>query len=181
VARHPQDPLWARIAGVTDGKAKPKPLLRADEVRAQEQVARHPFNPASEMHGTTLSRLTGLERVGVNLVRLPPGKESCAYHTHECEEEFIYVLSGRGVAEIDGEEHEVGPGDFMGFAAPSVGHHMRNPFDEDLTYLVGGERRNVEIASFPRLGKRMVRRGDEIEIYPFEANEAFWPEPGDDS
>ena len=44
------------------------------------------------------------------------------------------------VAEIDGGEHEVGPGDFMGFPTPSLGHHLRNPFDEDLVYLMGGER-----------------------------------------
>jgi uncharacterized cupin superfamily protein len=48
---------------------------------------------------------------------MPPGKESFVYHSHHREEEWIYVLSGRGVAEIDGEEFEVGAGDFMGFPA----------------------------------------------------------------
>jgi len=47
-------------------------------------------------------------------------------------------LSGRGIAEIGDEEVEVGPGDFMGFATPSSAHHLRNRFDVDLVYLMGG-------------------------------------------
>jgi hypothetical protein len=30
---------------------------------------------------------------------------------------------------------------------------------------MGGENRDMEIADFPRLGKRMVRNGENIEIY----------------
>ena len=51
---------------------------------------------------------------------LPPGKDSFAYHAHLIEEEWVYIISGTGVAEIDGEETTVGPGDFMGFATPGV-------------------------------------------------------------
>ncbi len=71
----------------------------------------------------------------------------------------MFMLSGRGVAEIDGGEHEVGPGDFMGFPTPSVAHHLRNDSDDDLVYLVGGERKEMEIAEFPRLGKVVIRVG----------------------
>lgn len=90
-----------------------------------------------------------------------PGRESNEYHTHRFEEEFYYVLEGRGVLLVDGEEHEVGPGSFMGFPAPSVPHLMTNPFDEDLIYLVGGERRPFELAEFPRHDKVLVRAGME--------------------
>jgi uncharacterized cupin superfamily protein len=125
----------------------------------------HPFNPASQVAAVALSRMTGLERTGVNLMRVPPGKESFAYHTHACEEEWIYVLAGRGIAEIDGVEHEVGPGDFMGFPAPSIGHHLRNPHDAELVYLAGGEIRTVDISDFPRSGKRIVRIGEAIAVH----------------
>ena len=40
---------------------------------------------------------------------------------------------------------------------PSVGHNLRNPFDENLVYMMGGERREFEIADFPRLNKRLIR------------------------
>ena len=69
------------------------------------------------------------------------------------------MISGRGVTDIDDEEFEVAAGDFMGFPTPSVAHHLRNPYDEELVYLVGGENLDVELSDFPRLGKRMLRRG----------------------
>ena len=86
-----------------------------------------------------------------NIIEQKILKESFVYHAHDQEEEWIYLISGRGIAEIDSEEFEVGAGDFMGFPTPSVAHHMRNPFDEELVYLMGGENLDVEIADFPRL------------------------------
>ena len=132
------------------------------------QTFQHPFNPHSEVHIRPLSRLTGMSRLGVSQARVPPGKESFIYHTHHCEEEFIYILSGRGVAEIGDQEYEVAAGDFMAFPTPSVGHHLRNPFDEYLVYLTGGENRSVEIADFPRIGKRMYRTEEAIDIVDHE-------------
>ena len=145
--------------------AVPKCLLRAAEIRSAEESFSHPWNPKSLLIGTHLSRAAGLQRTGVSLVRVPGGHESFLYHSHQQEEEWVYILSGRGITEIDGEEHEVGPGDFMGFPAPSAAHHLTNPFDEDLVYLMGGENRDCEIADFPRLGKRMVRVGEEVTVY----------------
>lgn len=136
----------------------PSPLIRHEHARQLEHTVRHPLNPQSEMHRISLGDLAGLQRLGVHLVRLDPTKEGCVYHTHTCEEEFIYILSGRGRALIDGAEHEVGPGDFMGFPTPSVPHHLWNPFNEPLTYLTGGERRATELCDFPRLGKLVIRR-----------------------
>jgi uncharacterized cupin superfamily protein len=54
-----------------------------------------------------------------------------------------------------------------------VGHHLRNPYDEDLVYLVGGENLDVEISDFPRLGKRMLRRGQNVEIYDTSDAQSF--------
>ena len=142
-----------------------KVLIKADEVADKAAGFSHPWNPNSEIVGTRLSTLVGLSRTGVTLVHIPPGKESFVYHAHYREEEWIYIISGRGIAEIDDEEFEVSAGDFMGFPTPSVAHHLRNPYDEELVYLVGGENLDVEVAEFPRLGKRMFRRGQDVEIY----------------
>jgi uncharacterized cupin superfamily protein len=76
------------------------------------------------------------------------------YQSHQHEEEWLYILSGRGIAEIDEEEIEVHAGDFMAFPTPSVAHHLKNPFDQHLVYLMGGENREMEIADFPKLGRR---------------------------
>lgn len=140
-------------------------ILRAKEIADRIQTFSHPWNRQSEISGVYLGRMVGLKRTGVNFAKIAPGKESFVYHSHYREEEWIYILSGRGMAEIDGEEFEVGSGDFMGFSTPSVAHHLRNIGDDDLVYLVGGENLEVEIAEFPHLNKRMIRRGDLVEIY----------------
>lgn len=83
----------------------------------------------------------------------------------------IYILSGRGVAEIAGESHEVGAGDFMGFPTPSVAHLLRNPFEEELVYLMGGEDRPLDVLDYPTLGKRylLIGRPDGTEFYELGA------------
>ncbi len=153
-------------------------LLRAADIAAKSGTHSHPWNPRSELTGVMLSQLAGLKRTGVSLARIPPGRESFVYHAHEREEEWLYILSGTGTAGIDGGEYAVGPGDFMGFPTPSVAHHLRNTGEEDLVYLMGGEHRDFEIATFPDLGKRMVRMGDKVEIYDIDAARPFGPLDG---
>ena len=154
---------------------KPRALILARSINVdEEQAFAHPLNPNSEVRGISLSELAGMTRVGIHIVSIAPGKEAFIYHKHTTEEEFVYILSGRGIAEIDEEEFEVGPGDFMGFSTPSVAHHLRNPFEEKLVYLMGGERKDVEIADFPRVGKRIVRIGSTADIVDDEHIQPFW-------
>ena len=149
-------------------------LIRSEEIaKLQEFPFRHPLNPHSEVHLRSLSALADLQRIGLHIGRIPPGKESFVYHFHHHEEEFVYILSGREIGEIDNEEFEVGPGDFLGFPAPSVAHHLRNPFETDFVYLMGGERHPVEIGEFPRLKKRVIRDGDEAYFVDLNSIEAF--------
>jgi uncharacterized cupin superfamily protein len=146
-----------------------KHIVRASERTAEnEQSASHPWNPGSEIHGHVLSRATGMTRVGVWAVRLPPGKESFVFHRHHFEEEFIYAIAGRAMVEIEDEKHEIVAGDFVGFPA-GVAHHLANPYDEDFLYLSGGENREFEIADYPRHGKRMVRVGGRTDVYDADA------------
>ncbi|BAZ66390.1 MAG: cupin domain-containing protein [Pelatocladus maniniholoensis HA4357-MV3] len=153
---------------------KPRCLLKANAIKQlPEQTVCHPLNPNSEISGVSLSEQVGMQRIGFHLVKIPPGKESFIYHSHEFEEEFVYILSGRGIAEIDGVEFEVTTGDFMGFPTPSVGHHLKNPFDENLVYVMGGERREMEIADFPHLKKRMFRNRKQAQITDWDKLEDF--------
>jgi uncharacterized cupin superfamily protein len=156
--------------------AKPYPhLLRAADIAAKETTFSHPWNPKSTIRGTWMGRLAGLSRTGVSLGRLAPGKESFAYHSHHTEEEWLYVLSGRGVALVDGAEITLEPGDFIAFPTPSVAHNMSNPFDEELVYLMGGENKPEEIADFPTLGRRMVKLQGEITYYSLSDGKPMFP------
>lgn len=123
------------------------------------------LKPRSLLIGTHLSGEGGLQRTGVSLARMPSGRASFTHHAHHREAEWIYILAGRAIAEIDGAEHEVGPGALLAFPTPSVAHHLRNPFDEGLVYLMGGENRNVEMADVPRLDRRMVQLNGQVVVY----------------
>ena len=133
-----------------------KALWRASEIQPAMRPFTQKLNPNSLFRAVGLSRLAGMSRAHVSLVRLPPGKDSFAYHAHMLEEEWIYVLSGRAMADIDGKSFEVGPGDFMGFATPAAPHLMRNTFDEECVYLMGGEDKPIDVVSFPNDGKRYL-------------------------
>jgi uncharacterized cupin superfamily protein len=61
-------------------------LVKAEAAEGETRFS-HPWNPNSELYGTRLSTLTGLSRVRVSRVRVPPGKESFVYHTQYREEE----------------------------------------------------------------------------------------------
>lgn len=154
-------------------------LLRAADIAARSQTFSHPWNALSEITGYQMAKSTGLRRTGVNLARVAPGKESFVYHSHWQEEEWIYILEGRGIAKIDGVDYEVARGDFMAFPTPGVAHHLRNPFETELVYLMGGENRDVEVADFPDLGKRMLRRGKELEIHDLSNAQDFGPLEGE--
>ncbi len=150
-------------------------IVRAADSAAHAQEFSHPWNPRSLMRGTQLGRSVGLKRTGVNFMRVPPDRESYVYHSHRYEEEWIYVLSGSGIALIDGQEFTIAAGDFIGFPTPSVAHLLRNTGTEDLVYLAGGENREFEIAEFPALGKRMVRMGEQVDVYDVDDAKAFGP------
>jgi uncharacterized cupin superfamily protein len=132
-------------------------ITAADMAAMDERTHVHQFNANAVRLTRTLGERVGLERIGVHLVRLEPGRESTQHHYHDADEEFIYVISGRGIAHIGDERFDVGPGDFMGFPAPSPAHSLSNPHQEDLVYLMGGERNVVDAVHYPRIRRSMLK------------------------
>lgn len=139
-------------------KRKPFPLLTAAAIARMDEIRRvHVLNKRAIRHGKSLGDAVGMRDLGLHLVRIAPGDASTEYHTHYCDEEFVYILSGRGVAEIGTRKVKVGPGDFMGFTANSLPHAMTNPYREDLVYLMGGTRKAIDISEYPRSKKRAYK------------------------
>ena len=147
--------------------AEPKHIVRTGATDwSQVWRGRHPFTPASEMRILRLAGATGLTRLGVNLIRIPPGKESFIPHAHTREEEFVFVLEGAGEVVLDGVAHPLGPGDFVGFPIDGVVHSVRSLGPGDLLYLSGGEpSQGVEVADMPSIGKTTVFRNGRMELY----------------
>ena len=80
------------------------------EIRQRDQQV-----PFTTKDGSTIRSL--LDRANAPVANqslaeatLPAGCETQRHH-HRLSEEFYYLLDGRGLMEIDGEEREVGPGD----------------------------------------------------------------------
>lgn len=137
---------------------KPYPLIKARDIAALPEVKSvHQFNPNGIRHTRSIGDLLGLTDLGIHLVRLEPGNESTRFHFHHVDEEFLYIVSGRGIADIGDDQHEVGAGDFMAFSKHSLPHSMHNPFDEDLVYLMGGTRNAIDICDYPGINRRMFR------------------------
>jgi len=88
-------------------------------VRAVGRVAREAGLVAP---GYRLLANAGLKRLSLSLARVPPGRESFIYHSHERDEEFVYILSGAvDVYFEDGKVVHLARGDSLYFDS-RIGH-----------------------------------------------------------
>lgn len=103
-----------------------------------------------------LGRAAGTAGVGVNRVRVAPGKLPTPPHSHGASEEIYFVLAGSGLAWQDGEVHEVRARDCIIQTADHFEHtFVAGP--DGLEYLVYGTRHPTEIGWLPR--SRAIRIG----------------------
>jgi len=122
-----------------------------------ERAHQHQFNENAVRMTRTLGVPGGLKQIGVHLIRLEPGFDSTQFHYHDADEEFVLILAGQGKAFIGEETFAVGPGDFMGFPAPSPGHGLHNDSAADLLYLVGGESNPADVVHYPWIRRTMIK------------------------
>jgi uncharacterized cupin superfamily protein len=134
------------------------PLIKAQAIAAMAEARRvHRLNRRAIRNSKSLGDAVGMTQMGIHLVRIKSGDQTTEFHTHHCDEEFIYILSGSGIADIGRRKVKVGAGDFMGFVAGSLPHMMRNPFKADLVYLMGGTRKIYDVTEYPRACKRTYK------------------------
>jgi uncharacterized cupin superfamily protein len=102
----------------------------------------HRYPGSSEAMGPVrrVGKSAGLERIGINIQRLPPGSRSSWPHAEENEEEFVYVIDGEVDAWIDGHIHRMRAGDLAAFpAGTGISHCFINNTADEALLLVGGE------------------------------------------
>ena len=96
--------------------------------------------------------------LGVNWMRVPPGRCACPFHGHQREDEVFFVLSGRGLLRYGDTLQELRAGDCVSCpAGTGLAHQVGNPFDEDLVYLAIGPHDPDEVCFYPDSGKVLVR------------------------
>ncbi len=118
-----------------------------------------PFRRAKGEMDATWQRLgdaAGTRSVGVNRVRVEPGKLPTPPHSHGASEETFFVLAGSGLAWQDGDVHEVRPRDCVIYRANELEHtFVAGP--DGLEYVVFGTRHPTEVGWLPR--SRAIRVG----------------------
>jgi uncharacterized cupin superfamily protein len=103
-----------------------------------------------------LGEAAGTRGVGMNRVRVEPGKLPTPPHSHLASEELYFVLAGSGLAWQDGQVHEVRPLDC--FIQRSRRHeHTFVAGPAGLEFLVFGTRHPAELGWLPR--SRALRVG----------------------
>ena len=109
--------------------------------------------PATSMRtGTTSAAPSGSERVGLNRIRIEPGRRSTPAHIHGAEEEIFYVLDGWGLLWQDGDACEVRAGDVIAHPAGARHAHACGPGPHGLDVLAFGQRVPIELCYLPRAG-----------------------------
>ncbi len=98
-----------------------------------------------------LGEAAGTKGVGVNRVRVAPGKLPTPPHSHTASEEVYFVLAGSGLAWQDEQVHEIRVGDCVIHRANELEHtFVAGP--DGLEYLVFGTRHPTEVGWLPRSG-----------------------------
>jgi len=122
------------------------PIVHWDDVE-QRRNAKGEMDAAWQR----LGRTAGAVGVGVNRVRVAPGKLPTPPHSHGASEELYYVLGGSGLAWQDDAVHEVRPGDCVIQRADEHEHTFVAGLD-GLEYLVYGTNYATELGWLPRSG-----------------------------
>ena len=136
-------------------------LLRAAEIAAMPGVQKtHFLNDNAKRTNKSLGDATGLTGLGFHIIEVAPGHETTEHHVHYFEDECVFILSGSATAFIGGEEHAIGPGDFLGYRKGGAAHSIVNTGSETLRCIVVGQRLAHDVADYTRLGKRIYRQGD---------------------
>lgn len=140
-------------------------LVRTSDPEHKLESGSHPLDSTVFKYKLNLGDKCGLTQAGVHLNTIPPNNISTVPHWHSNEDEWFYVIKAGAGARIvlyeDGKpaeprEEEVKTGDFFGFpAAMRIGHVFKTGADE-LTYLVGGSRKDVDVVHYPVIKVKAV-------------------------
>jgi uncharacterized cupin superfamily protein len=92
----------------------------------------------------------------VEIMRVPPGKRVCPFHSHSMQWEFYHVVSGAGTVRHDGGSEALEPGDAFVFK-PGEAHQIINDGAEDLVFYCIADNPIGESCYYPDSGKWLVR------------------------
>jgi len=126
----------------------------------------------------------GGRALGCSLFRVPPGKCAFPRHSHQANEEAVYILRGTATLRKGDVTIEVGPGDYIAHPAGGPAHQMRNSGEEMLEYLCVSTMTAPEVVIYPDSGKIGVITGSApggaktadriVKFFPKDADVSYW-------
>ena len=135
---------------------KPSRIVNADEAEEKTHTIGEHWGASYKVLTPSMRPSGG--RLGVNQMRVPPGRVAVPFHTHQREDEVFYILSGRALLRYGDELTELRAGDCVSCpAGTGVAHQLANPFDTEVVYLAIGAHDPDEVCTYPDTGKVMVR------------------------
>jgi uncharacterized cupin superfamily protein len=121
-------------------KGRPACIVHWRDVQEPDD-SRYPGSDELHDISSPLGTATGLAEMGIHHAVLPPGRRTSWPHAERDLEEFVYVLEGRPQVWIDGEVHDLEPGDGVGFPkGTGIAHTFLNNTGHDVRLLVIGEK-----------------------------------------
>jgi len=144
-----------------------------------EEVGKYPGSDEQLSNGRAIGKAAGLQKIGIHIERLQPGRRLSYPHAEADEEEFVFVLEGVLDAWIDGHRHRVQKGDFIAFpCGTGISHTFINDGDVDVTLLVGGEKsRKDSRPLYPPNPERRAQVGEDVWWHDAPERE-IGPDPG---
>ncbi len=136
------------------------PRIDIAKVPAQP-IASYPEEFAAVISGREKQRIgdaAGLTQFGVNITLIKPHSASALRHSHDNEDEFVFMLEGELVLHENDGEIVLKPGDAAGFKAGSgIAHCQINRTDRDAVYFEVGTRAKSERVHYPDVDFVMER------------------------
>jgi uncharacterized cupin superfamily protein/glyoxylase-like metal-dependent hydrolase (beta-lactamase superfamily II) len=99
----------------------------------------------------------GAQRLGYQVVKLPPGARFCPVHAEYTEEELFFVLDGSPSIRTPSETLPLRAGDFIAFpSGPDHAHQVLNQSEAEATVLLLGENQAQAICYYPESDKVLI-------------------------
>jgi uncharacterized cupin superfamily protein len=125
-------------------KGKPPVAVHWKDILEEDRNSNYPGSTELHAVAARFGRKARLSNLGIHLDVLKPGRRTSWPHAERDEEEFVYVVSGRVDAWIDGHIFSATEGDLVGFPSrTAITHTIINNSDDDAYLLVGSESSKV--------------------------------------
>ena len=97
----------------------------------------------------------GVEKLGVNITIVEPGKRAFPFHVHHAIEEMFYIIEGEGEYRFGEETYSIKPGDLLSApcGGPERAHQIVNTGKDTLKYLAISTAEKMDVVEYPDSNK----------------------------